>query len=118
MTQFPEYQKQVADLVARTPEKLSMTLEVALLDLVSEVGEAAKEILKANKYGRSSPRLNKVSKQLSSELGDLFYSLIMMANSAEINLDAALAKTLIKIKKRIQHKGHAGSEKRRKDLDE
>lgn len=73
--------------------------ELCCLDLCSEVGEVAKEILNSTDYGRSplKPR-----RELKEELGDAFYSLISVANNQGIDLQKALFATLEKYEKRYQ----------------
>lgn len=80
--------------------------EVHTLDLMSEIGEVAKEILKATDYGKKE---FKSREELKSELGDAFYSLLTVANACNVDLEQALKLVLEKYKKRLQ-KGGAGSE--------
>ena len=77
---------------------LNSNAEIRLLDLVSEVGEVSKEILKASDYGK---RDYKVNESLVLEIGDLFFSLITLANSLQIDLEEALEKVLLKYQTRI-----------------
>ena len=51
----------------------------------------------------------KKNKEIKSELGDVLYSLIVLANKLNINLEEALNLVLDKYKKRLK-KGSAGSE--------
>ena len=81
--------------------------EHRLLDVMSELGEVAKEVLKMSDYGRKSIQY---SENLKSELGDLFYSLITVANSFDIDLEECLNDALEKYKKRLE-KGSPGSDK-------
>lgn len=81
--------------------------EHRVLDTMSELGEVAKEILKMSDYGRKPI---KYRDELKSELGDLFYSLITIANSFDIDLEEALNLVFEKYEKRLK-KGSAGSEK-------
>ncbi len=78
---------------------LNSDAEVRLLDLVSEVGEVSKEILKASDYGRSEYQVNE---NIELEIGDLFFSLITLANSLQIDLEKALSKVLDKYQGRIR----------------
>jgi len=80
--------------------------EHRVLDTMSELGEVAKEILKMSDYGRKPL---KYREELESELGDLLYSIITIANSFDIDLEEALNMVLEKYKKRL-NKGSAGSE--------
>jgi len=77
---------------------LNSNAEIRLLDLVSEVGEVSKEILKASDYGK---RDYKVNESLVLEFGDLFFSLVTLANSLQIDLEEALGKVLLKYQTRI-----------------
>jgi len=97
-------QKQVADFV----EKNRLEIDVAhrLLDLVSELGEVSKEILKSTAYGRMPFR---PTAEWRSELGDLFFSLLCVANSTGVNLEQALSEALNKYQMRIETKQEAGS---------
>jgi len=80
---------------------------VYALDLLSEFGEVAKELLKATDYGAHAPIDNPA---LADELGDLLYSLCELATAVNVDLDAALTTVLAKYDVRWQEKGHMGSE--------
>lgn len=100
---------------------LNSSVEDCLLDLMSELGEVAKEILKTTNYGRKAnssgfrnynrqpSQAKKNYRRIKTELGDVFYSLVTVANSLEINLEEALDIALEKYQKRLL-KGSAGSE--------
>ena len=77
-----------------------------MLDLVSEVGEVAKEVLKGNAYGHQSFQ---PTDEWQDELADAFFALICLANSTAINLEIALAEALDKYKQRLIRQGEAGS---------
>ena len=81
-------------------------IEYRVLDTISELGEVAKEILKMTDYGKKPIEYRD---ELKSELGDVFYSLITIANTFDIDLENALEQVLKKYKKRLK-KGSAGSE--------
>jgi NTP pyrophosphatase (non-canonical NTP hydrolase) len=85
---------------------LESPAEHRVLDTMSELGEVAKEILKMSDYGRKPI---KYGEELKSELGDLLYSVITIANSFDIDLEEALNMVLEKYKKRLRE-GSAGSE--------
>ena len=78
---------------------LSNSKEHRVLDIVSEIGELSKEILKASNYGKSSYVSNE---KIKLELGDVLFSLITLANSLDVNLEAALETVLKKYEKRIE----------------
>ena len=86
---------------------LSHTPGVTALDLLSEFGEVAKELLKATDYGSHAPIDNPA---LADELGDLLYSLCELATAVNVDLDQALTAALAKYEARWQEKGHPGSE--------
>lgn len=81
-------------------------LEHRVLDTISELGEVAKEILKMSNYGKKHIEYRE---ELKSELGDVLYSLITIANTFDIDLEEALNQVLEKYEKRLK-KGSAGSE--------
>lgn len=76
------------------------------LDLVSEVGEVAKEVLLATDYGRRTPQLRP---ELADELGDTLYSLLALAEACGVDADSALSAALEKYKRRLTEQGKAGS---------
>jgi len=85
---------------------LDAPLEHRTLDLVSEVGEVAKEILKMSDYGKKPLEIND---EIKSEMGDVLFVLAIIANQLDISLDETLAEVLKKYEKRLA-KGGAGSE--------
>jgi len=80
---------------------------VHALDLVSEVGEVAKELLLVTGYGRRVPQLRP---ELSGELGDALYSLLMLTEACGVDAGSALNATLEKYERRFAKDGRAGSE--------
>ena len=76
------------------------------LDLVSEVGEVAKEILLATDYGQQPPQFRS---ELASEVGDALYSLLTLAEACGVDADDALNSTLEKYDQRLRTHGEAGS---------
>lgn len=82
-------------------------LESRMLDLVSEVGELAKEILKGTSYGVSPFNM---TQNFYTELGDVFFSLIMVANSGNVDLSDALQFVLKKYEQRVNKTGFLGSD--------
>ena len=81
-------------------------VEHRVLDLVSEIGEVSKEILRMSDYGKRPPEFRE---EIRSELGDALYSLITVANSLDVDLEDALKLVLEKYERRLK-KGSAGSE--------
>jgi NTP pyrophosphatase (non-canonical NTP hydrolase) len=86
--------------------KIDCAPEYRALDIVSEMGEVAKEILKMSDYGKREP---KAREELKGEMGDLLFSVIALANTLGIDLEEALAMVIDKYRKRLK-KGGAGSE--------
>lgn len=99
------FQESVARFVEA--HHLEIAIEARLLDLASEVGELAKEALKATHYGRKSFQ---PSAAWAGELGDVFFSLVCVANSTGVDLEEALHRVLKKYEQRLARKGDAGSQ--------
>ncbi len=76
------------------------------LDLASEVGELAKEILEGTGYGRAP---FEAPEGWTGELGDALFALVCLANSTGVDLEAALVGTLEKYRERLALGGDAGS---------
>ena len=75
-------QKKVQDFFQ--DNNLELSVEHRVVDLMSEVGEFSKEILLSTSYGKSE---FKSTDNLKNELGDVFYSLIVLANSFDIDME-------------------------------
>lgn len=69
--------------------KISITPEVAALDLSAEVGGLSKEILLLSQSMKTEAGLQ-IRRETISEFGDVFYSLIVLSNMLGIELDKAL----------------------------
>ena len=102
-----EMQKQVAEFV--TQHELGIDVVHRVLDLVSEVGELSKEVLKATDYGKQTFRPDATNGNWQEELGDVLFSLICVANATDVDLERSLAAVLEKYRRRIQSKQDAGS---------
>ncbi len=91
-----EFQQKVAFFVEHNG--LEITVPNRVLDLTTEIGELAKEVLKGTCYGREpfSPTGN-----WADELGDAFFSLICVANSTGVNMEMALDQALNKYQQRL-----------------
>ena len=92
--------KDIQDKVKNFIKKydLESSRETRFIDLVSEVGELGKEILKGNDYGKKE-YCN--TENLELEIGDVFFSLICVANELNIDLSQALNKVLKKYENRF-----------------
>jgi len=102
-------QKQVAEFVAR--HHLEAEVAHRLLDVVSELGEVAKEALKGSRYGR---RRFARTKQWEAELGDVLFSLICVANTTHTDLEVAVRRALRKYARRAAGRGGIGSGRARR----
>ena len=87
----PAFQQSVADFITRY--HLEIDVSHRMLDLISEAGELAKEILKSSQYGNTAFH---PPEEWKAELGDIFFSLVCLANSTNINLEDALKNALQK----------------------
>jgi len=86
--------------------KLECKPEFRFLDLVSELGEFAKEIINATDYGRKKFRFRE---KIKAELGDVLFSLLALANQLNIDVEKALEFALKKYEKRIKERGKPSS---------
>jgi NTP pyrophosphatase (non-canonical NTP hydrolase) len=84
------------------------------LDLASEVGEVAKEVLRATHYGCQPFR---AGPELAAELGDALYSLLALAESCGVDAGEALEKALAKYERRLAQHGAAGSQRETSNLE-
>lgn len=91
-----ESQEKVKKFVAQYNYETSV--ENRLLDLCSELGELAKEILKSNNYGKQEFKINE---HFRDELGDVLFSIICLANSTDTDLEEALSFVLNKYARRL-----------------
>ena len=101
---LPSYQERVSTFTDL--HGLRAGAEARLLDLMSEVGEVAKDALKATRYGEEPSH---VRDEWHEELADVFFSLISLANATGVNLDTALEAALAKYQDRLGRRGDAGS---------
>lgn len=100
-----DYQRQVQKLIEE--KKLNSDATTRLLDMVSEVGELSKEVLKSTSYGKIE---FEVSDTWYEELGDVFFSLICLANETDADLDECLSMALDKYNRRFDKKGQISSD--------
>ncbi len=100
-----DLQKRVRDFTAAND--MDAPPEHRFLDLMAELGELAKEILKSSEYGEKPFTPDPVS--WPDELGDAAFSLLALANATGTDIEDALNGALTKYQKRIDEKGEAGS---------
>ena len=98
-------QKLVKDFISKYD--LHTNEQIRYIDLVSEIGELGKEIIKGVDYGKKE---YKHTFDVSGELGDCLFSLIALC--CEMNLDAqeVLQQAMSKYEIRFERKGSIGSE--------
>lgn len=77
---------------------LESPIEHRFIDLMSELGELSKEVLKMSNYGRKKLEYRNEFKE---EIWDVFYSLINLANCFDIDLEESLNCVLKKYEKRL-----------------
>ena len=82
--------------------------EERLMDIQSEVGELAKEYLKATNYGQNKFVL---TEDFEFELGDVLYSVLSLAEEQNVDAKNSLLKVLNKYQERIDKKKNMGSGK-------
>ena len=88
-----------------------MPVSARILDIQSEIGELAKEHLKATNYGTTEFEL---TDDFIMEFGDVMYSLMSLANEVDLNAEVALNKVIEKYKNRIKQGNSMGSEVEKK----
>ena len=70
--------------------------------LTEEVGELAREI--NHRYGEKTKKSSEEKKEMASEIGDVLYILICIANSTGVDLEDAFNKVLEKYEKRDKNR--------------
>ncbi len=99
-----DFQRTVARFVRE--HGLEAPVQARLLDLVSEVGEIAKDALEGTDYGRTPFH---APDGWTGELGDALFALVCLANSTSVDLGTALNEALEKYRERLALGGDAGS---------
>ncbi|WP_227380093.1 MazG-like family protein [Haladaptatus halobius] len=98
-----EEQQKVAEFI--TEHDLQTPPEFRLLDLVSELGEVAKNATESTNYGDHPKQLDVEA----DEIGDVLFSLLAVAESLDINAGEALDQSLVKYGERIEEKDSPSS---------
>lgn len=95
------------DEVAQFMEEheLGGTTAFRLLDLVSEIGEVAKDATKTSEYGESPEELD-VKKD---EIGDVLFSLLAVSNDLGVDAEEAFNDAIEKYEERMNKRGDPGS---------
>lgn len=73
-----------------------------MVRLTEEVGELAREI--NHRYGEKTKKSTEEEKEISSEIADVLYILICIANSTGVDLEDAFNKVLEKYEKRDKNR--------------
>lgn len=98
-----ESQERVAEFVQE--HEIEARPEFRLLDLVSELGEVAKDATTSTDYGASPDELA----VNADEIGDVLFALFALADSLDIDANEALDTALAKYEDRLSEEGTAGS---------
>jgi len=98
-------QEEVKAFVSK--HQLETTLELRILDLMSELGELSKEVLKATEYGAKPVELQEA---FADEFGDVAFSLFCIANQSNIDVTLAIQQAMQKYERRLEASGLASSE--------
>ena len=85
---------------------IEAALPSRLLDLTSEVGELAKELLCGTAYGKQE---FKPTAGWSDELGDVAFVLFVLAAQSGVDLETATQRSMAKYKMRLGRSGTADS---------
>ena len=99
-------QNKVKEFNKKMPYSDEIKTYARLLDMESEMGELAKEYLKATDYGTKEFEIND---DFKLEYGDLLYCLLSLANEADINAEDCLDMVIAKYQKRLDDKNDIGS---------
>jgi uncharacterized protein YabN with tetrapyrrole methylase and pyrophosphatase domain len=99
-------QKVVEDFIKEY--NLNCTEKIRYMDLVSEVGELGKEIIKSCNYGKQE---FECTLEIKDEMGDCLFSLIALCYEMNINVNSALNSSIEKYKNRFSINGEIGSGK-------
>ena len=98
---FKKAQSQVDSWVKSTGAGYWKPHEV-LATLVEEVGELSREI--SHQFGPKKKKESEAPNELSSEIADIFFVLICLSNSLNIDLDEAFSKTMKKVSTRDKNR--------------
>jgi len=92
-----EYQKSVDDWVKQIKIGYFKPLAI-IVRLVEEVGELAREV--NHRYGPKKKKSPEKKNEIGDEIADIFFTLICLANSLNIDLDKSFEKMMRKLNKR------------------
>lgn len=89
-----------------TEHGLACGEKIRFMDLVSEVGELGKEIIKGTDYGKVAYTS---TQNVKSEVGDCLFSLLALCCELDIDANEALTDSMLKYRKRFEDKADIGS---------
>ena len=84
---------------------LNSPVEYRALDFISEAGEVVKDITKSADYGDSPEEVS----VKEDEIGDVMFSLFLLAESLGIDVEKAFNKAMKKYRGRVDESGDPGS---------
>jgi len=99
-----DYQKIIGEMMKEYGGSVDIMARYA--DVVSELGELGKELLKGNNYG-AEPFTQ--TDNLAIEMGDVAAALALLANALNLNLDECFEAAMEKYRKRFAQTGQIGS---------
>ncbi len=82
--------------------KMKGKMSSRILNITSEAGELAKEVLKSTNYGQGE---TVITRDLEGEYGDLLYSVLALGLENELNIPNILKDTIEKMEHRINKNG-------------
>ncbi|HET7434539.1 MAG TPA: nucleotide pyrophosphohydrolase [Thermoanaerobaculia bacterium] len=94
---FAPVQKEVDDWISQFEEGYFAPLPM-LARLTEEVGELSRALM--HHYGGKKPKADEEKGDVGEEIADAIFVLVCLANSLEINLDAAFAQMMTKYRTR------------------
>ena len=86
---------------------LRTTKEIRYMDLVSEIGELGKELIKCRDYGKKEFVM---TPGVEEEMGDCLFSLFALCGELGVDGEKALIMALDKYRLRFCERGRVGSE--------
>lgn len=98
-----EYQERVKEFMDE--HEMDGTAAFAVIDLMAEAGEIAADAAKSADYGLSEEEM----KVKQDEFGDILFSLMVLANRMNVDLEEAFEEAIEKYEDRIEETGDAGS---------
>ena len=84
---------------------LNAPTEFRALDFVAEAGEIIQDITKSTSYGENPEEIS----VKEDEIGDLLFSIFLLADDLGINAEKAFDKAMAKYQDRVDEKGDPGS---------